>query len=355
MKKIFLSFLFWFLKKESLIILKRFNPEIIAITGSIAKSSTKEAIFAVLGSKYKDQIGKSYGNLNNEMGIPLSILGYRQTPELWMWPGIIFCGLFKALFISKYPKILVLELAADKPGDIEYLLSFIKPKIGVITTVGLTHLEQFKDIEGVEKEKSKLVSALPRDGKAFLNRFDKKVMAMAKKTKAKVIFYQGKNYNIFKEAAVAVGESFGINRTKAQKIIAKSKLLKGRMNLLQGVKKSKIIDDSYNSNPQSCSIALDYLAKSVSKRKVAILGEMLELGDFSQKAHQEIGDKAREIADLLILVGSEFKNYQKSDFWYPNSQRAISEIKKLIHFKDIILIKGSRKIKMELIVKELVR
>ena len=94
MKKVFLLFLFWLLKSESSIVLRRFKPQILAVTGSIAKSSTKEAIFAVLKAKFNKKIGKSHGNLNNELGAPLAILGFKQTPKIFEWPFVIVAGFF---------------------------------------------------------------------------------------------------------------------------------------------------------------------------------------------------------------------------------------------------------------------
>ncbi len=353
MSKTLLGFLFWILKKESTIVLKRFKPQIIAVTGSVAKTSTKEAIFAVLATKFKDRLSKSYGNLNNEIGIPLSILGFKFTPTKWQWTAVIFSGFFRALFIRKFPDILVLEMAADKPGDIDYFNSFIKPNISLVTTVGPAHLATFKTIDGVFREKRKLVENLPSNGIAVLNKLDPQVVKMKDYTKAKIVWYNGTGWDIAQKAAMAVADIFKIKKTIAEKAIKSAKDIKGRMNLLAGYRKSKIIDDTYNSNPLSCSAALDFLSWFKNRRKIAILGDMLELGSYSEKAHSQIAQKARKIADLLILVGENFKIFPKSDYWYPDCNLAAANIKKIIVENDVILVKGSQGIRMEKIVEKI--
>ncbi len=353
MKKACLLFLFWLLKLEAKIVLKRFKPQILAVTGSIAKSSTKEAIFAVLKVKLKNDIGKSYGNLNTKLGLPLAILGFRNNPTFWQWPFVLLRGFFRALTIKKYPKLLILEIAADLPGDFDKILSFIRPKIGIVTRIGPSHLEFFKNVKGVFKEKRKLIEALPKDGVAVLNQDDSLVYQMRNRTKAKIIFYKGDNFNIAHRAAEAVGKIFHIDQKLIQETLQKIKPLPGRMNLLSGIRNSKIIDDSYNSNPLSCRLALDFLAVFEGKRKVAILGDMLELGDFAPKAHQEIVRKANKIADSLILVGENFEKCKKGNLWYPDSGTAAKKVASQIKENDVILIKGSRGIKMEKIVERL--
>ncbi len=350
MKKAFLLFLFWLTKSECSIVLRRFKPQILAVTGSIAKSSTKEAIFAVLETKLGTRVQKSYGNLNNELGAPLAILGFKKTPKIWEWPFVIVSGFFKAIFVQKYPKWLILELAADKPGDLDYLLSFISPKIGVVTAVGPSHLEAFKTVENVVKEKEKLPKALPKNGMAVLNRADSRVYEMRKKTKAEVVFFHGTDLDIAENAARKVGQIFKIKKTKIEKALKSSKGLRGRLDLLSGIRNSKIIDDSYNSNPLSCGLTLDFLNTFEGKRKVAILGDMLELGDFAPKAHQEIAKKAAKIVDLLILVGKNFEKCKKENSWYPDSITAAKNVSSQIKENDVILVKGSRGIKMEKIV-----
>jgi UDP-N-acetylmuramoyl-tripeptide--D-alanyl-D-alanine ligase len=357
MKKLFLSFLFKLLKSESNFVLKKFNPEIIAITGSIAKTSTKEAVWIVLKEKFGDNLWKSHGNLNTKYGIPLAILGFRRSPRLWEWPFFVLCGFWRSRFIKKYPKILILEFAADKPGDFDDLLSYIQPKIGVITLIGPAHLEFFQSVERIFQEKIKILKKLPQNGYAIINKNDLRADLMAQATEAKVIYYYGDNFEIANKAAEAIGKIYHLRQDKIIKALNSLKPTAGRMNLLIGINGCKIIDDTYNANPLSVSAALDYLEKiaSAQGRKIAILGEMLELGDYTKKGHLEVAEKARKIADILILVGNNFKFIKKRDYWFENSEYASLKIQELISpaLNDTILIKGSRKTKMEKVVERL--
>jgi len=350
MKKIYLNFLFWLLKLESHAIIRKFKPEIIGITGSIAKSSTKEAVFAVLEIKFGQQIYRNFGNLNNELGLPLAILGIARTPEKWQWWQVLVSGINKYLFSKKYPKVLVLEMAADKPGDIDYLLSIVKPRVGIVTAVGPTHLMNFKSVENLAREKAKLVQNLPKNGFAILNEDDSRVMAMAENLKAKVITFRSDGFNLAKNAAKKVAQIYQIDPEKSEQVLKNLAPLVGRFNLLRGVRNSKIIDDAYNSNPLSCSLALDMLAQTEAGRKIAVLGDMMELGSYKKKGHKEIAQKARKIADVLVLVGPNFEFYKKADFWFADSKKAVARISKLVREDDLVLVKGSHSLKMEEVV-----
>lgn len=354
MKKFFLNLILRILRLESSLVLRRFKPDIVAVTGSSAKSSCKEAIWKVLFDKFNDDVAKSYGNLNTEWGAPLAILGFKKTPKKFEWPFLLIKSLWKALFLAKYPKILILELAADKPGDLDYLLSFIKPRIGVVTTVGFTHLEKFGSIEKVFAEKSKLVKSLPKTGFAILNRKDPLVFKMAKFTQAEKVFYDGEGLKIPQEAAKKVAEIYQIDSKLAEKSLKMIKPLQGRMNLLRGIRNSKIIDDTYNSNPNSAQLALDFLAQHKKGRRVAFLGDMLELGKYTAEAHLKIAKKAKESSDFLVLVGENFQPEKNmADLWFKDSGKAAEKAEKLIQKNDVVLVKGSRGIKMEKIVEKL--
>ena len=147
----------WWLSLLARSKIKKANPKIIAITGSFGKTSTKEAIYFVLSKKFGSDCGKNWGNMNSVVGLPLAILGLRNYS---FGPGFSL-DLFRALwgyFFYRLPKILVLELGIDKPGEMDKLLKIIQPDIGVLTGISETHLEELKDIEGVKREKSLMVS-----------------------------------------------------------------------------------------------------------------------------------------------------------------------------------------------------
>src|SRR4030042_4264968 len=193
--------------------LAKFKPRIVGVTGSVVKTSTKEAIYAVLASKF--QVRKNEKNYNNEIGLPLTVLGLETGGgNLWKWIVVFLKAIGVVFFSSRknYPEILVLEIGADRPGDIKYLVDFIKPEIGVVTAVGISHLEFFKDKKNIAREKSFLVKALKRDELAVLNCDDEEGRAMAEQIKSKKIFY-----GFSEEADIQASDIFfGYDKTKDQ-------------------------------------------------------------------------------------------------------------------------------------------
>lgn len=382
------------------IYLGRAKPKIIGVTGSVGKTSTKEAIFEVLKIKFKDEIRKSEGNLNNETGAPLAILGYKSAPSygssFFGWFPIIISCPFK-VFMRKV-KILVLELAADKPGDIAYLTSFIKPNITCITNIGSAHLEAFGTIENIIKEKTVLIRALPAEGTAVLNVDDKELKKISSEisneqvnyaisgdadvvaknitteisdfkplTKFQVISEDekfraethtlGRVSNIYSAlAAVAVGIIFEMPMEEIVEGLGNVKAEKHRMEVFRGKKNCIIIDDSYNANPLSMKAALDILKDIPNPpnggRKIAVLGGMREIGKITDEAHKLIGAYAKEVADEVVVVGELAKKYQ-AEKYFENVPETSNFLLSNIQEGDIILIKASRSIGLEKIVEAL--
>jgi len=356
MKKFILKLIYSILRCEAKTILAIKKPEIIAVTGSVGKTSTKDAIFHLLKDKF--DVYASRGNLNTEIGMPLSIMRYSKTPSKIGYLKVIIFGVFKNLF--SYPKIMILEMGADKPGDIKYLSSFVKPKIAVVTSVGPTHLEFFKTIDAVAKEKSNLVRSISKKGVVVLNKNDLRVAKMSKLTSAKVKYFSADTKDIYREAAKAVGKIYGISDAEAKEKLRTFKTPKGRMNIIKA-KDYTIIDDSYNSNPLSARVALLELSK-YKGRKIAILGDMLEQGDYAKRAHNEIGELSGKICDEVWFVGkySDYffegaKNKLESKYIKKakNSLEAAQKVSKIIKPGDTVLIKGSRGVALEKVVKEL--
>jgi UDP-N-acetylmuramoyl-tripeptide--D-alanyl-D-alanine ligase len=394
--------------------LRRFKPAVIAVTGSVGKTSTKEAIGAVL--KHKFNVRMSGGNLNNEFGVPLTIIGewthnyYSQGSGLLFWTRVILEGSLGLIVPSgRYPKVLVLEYGADQKGDIKNLVRNFRPDIGVITAVSKVpaHVENFASPAEVAEEKSNLIKNLKHNEFAILNYDDPTVLNMAQKTEAHVITYgfrEGAVVRIsdldvtfdlhgdplgikFKVStrdesddfivlgslgpaqamsvavAVAVGLTYKMTLKEISSALAEHSGPAGRLRILRGIKNSVILDDSYNSLPASVSLALETLRDlnkfDASKRRVAILGDMLELGDYSVESHKSIGLLAATCADFLICVGERAKNIGASAaetmplenvVYFDNSDQAKNGVKDLIKEKDIILVKGSQGIRTEKIV-----
>jgi UDP-N-acetylmuramoyl-tripeptide--D-alanyl-D-alanine ligase len=295
-------------------------------------------------------------------------------------------------------------MGVDKPRDLEYLLSFIKPKIAVITSIAAAHLEKMHSEQEIFNEKSKLARRLPKKGVAVLNFDDARLRELGLKIKHKVIFYglsnqanmyatetkhqmTGMTFNLNYAgsvvpvsitslgvgqvyaalAACSVATILGMDVVSASNELKKIKGLKGRLKLLSGKNGTRILDDSYNSNPMSASSSLKTAAgikESLgANRLIAILGDMLELGKTSRRAHINLGREAAKMAGMVIAVGAEAKNIYSgaeetlsgSALWFSDSETASKKIIALIKPGDLVLIKGSQGARMEKISKILLK
>ncbi len=417
-------------------VLKRYKPLIIGVTGSVGKTSTREAIYAVLKKKYK--VRRAEKNLNTEIGLPLAVLDAKyHHRRIGGWLLELLKILRRVVFGFDYPEVLILEYGVDKPGDMDYLLSIAKPHMAVVTAIGdiPVHVEFFQDPEELIAEKAKLVRALPADGYAILNHDDFAVLDMKDKTGAhtmtfgfeehadvKIFNYQlsvtrdeklrdvpgGISFKIehggdvvpFRlpntfgapqayaaAAAAAVGLVINLNpvRSRARafgagprdrgaaasggmNLVEISEALReyvpppGRLRLLKGIKNSFILDDTYNASPEAMRSALDTLKDLKGGRKIAVLGDMLEIGKYSEAAHRAIGDEAAKFVDILLCVGprakfiaDEYKKHHttKSAHVFDDSLAAGKYIDQIIRAGDLILVKGSQALRMEKTVEEI--
>ncbi len=394
-----------FLAKETL---KRYRPGIIGVTGSVGKTSAKLAIASALSPERRVRAIRA--NFNNELGFPLAILGDYQkiSHPVIFWPRVVIAAAVKLIFKSDYPEILVLEYGADRPGDIKYLLEIAKPNIGVITAIGdiPSHVEFFGGPDELAKEKSHLIEALGVTGFAVLNSDDERVMDLKNKTRAHImtfgcnspadvkitnfenhfgedwqgIYFKlvhggnvvpvkiegvlGKSHAYAAAIGAAVGLIFGINLVKISDALNKRyQPLDGRMNLLRGVKETWIINDSYNASPLSTRAALDALKSLEAKRKVAILGDMLEIGKYSLEVHEKIGRLVYNVADILFAIGPRSKLMaeaalnagMKKDkvFIFDTADEAKLKVQEIVRKGDLILVKASRAIGLDKIVEEI--
>lgn len=381
--------------------LSRHKPKVIAITGSNGKTGAREAVYAVLKNKYK--VRKSEKNYNTEIGVPLSVFGLTMPFYKIFWIFILIRAAFAAYFSKNAPEILILEMAADKPGDLKYLIDFIRPNISIITAIGKwpVHVEFFSGPRAVAEEKSYLVKTLETNGAAILNYDDKMTLEMQGKTKAHVFTFgfdegavfravemqsdfDGTSFklnfegnivpvrllNVYGAPAVyaalsafAVSGVLGLNLVETAEALSKYKAPPGRLNIVKAVRGAVILDDSYNASPLAMIAALDVLAGLPSKRKIAALGDMKELGRFSREAHEALGDYAAQIVDYIFVVGESAKfiaeGARKSGFNIKNiyefdESLAVGKIlKKLIKKGDLILVKGSQSMRMESVVEDI--
>jgi UDP-N-acetylmuramoyl-tripeptide--D-alanyl-D-alanine ligase len=404
MKKLSLQIILGFLTK---LIIKRYKPKIIAVTGSVGKTSTKEAIEIFLKEYF--YVKKSIGNLNTEFGAPLIFIGKESGggSSFLKWIEIILSGL-KLVLIKKerYPEIIIVEMGADKPGDIDYLTKIIKPSISVVTFIGETpvHLSNYLNINQLISEKSKIVKVLGKNDFSVLNFDDFNVRNMKNETNSNVIYfgfneysdlsiknlnyeYKEERYNgisfliQYKESikkinlfncygssfaysiasAIACGIALGVEFKKIDSNLFKDlRPEKSRMNLISLKNGAFFIDDTYNASPASVSMAIDVMSSLKADRRILILGDMKELGSESSNAHSKIGELAFGLADILITVGQEAEKIKdraievgfnkKNAYHFKESSEVIEVIKEKISFGDLILVKGSRAMKMEKII-----
>lgn len=402
------------LKFLSKLILRKYKPKVIGITGSVGKTSTKEAVYTVLKTKFS--VRRNLKNYNNEIGLPLTIIGSDSPGKsIFGWAGVFAKALGLILFRDKnYPKILILEMGVDRPGDMKYLMNIAKCDIGIVTLISHSHEEYFNDIKEIQKEKGRLIENLKPGGWAILNFDDEPTKELAKKSKVKVLAYGFKegavvraqelvfsfektkdiknllgisfklNYNgsfvpvllpkvigynsIYAAlAAAAAGITFEMNLVEVSKALREFDSPNGRMNLVGGIKHTLIIDDTYNSSPTSTMSALDIVGKiplAKPARKFAVLGDMLELGSYSEEGHREVGRYVSKSGlNKLIVVGERARDIARGAqeagmlrdniFEYTDIAEAGRFIQQRIQPGDILLIKGSQGMRLEKIVKEL--
>ena len=349
----------------------KFNPRVVGITGSVGKSSTKELTWAVLRQRFKTL--KSPGNLNNEIGLPLTLLDLDESHER-----------------------VVLEMGMYDLGEIRALCAIALPHVGVMTNVGPTHLERLKTVERIAQAKSELVQALPADGVAILNHDDPFVHSMAHQTQARVFTYgltpeaelwadaieseglEGIRFVLHYQndaihakvpllgrhsvhtslRAAAVGL---VEDMTWQEIMSglQDSSIQLRLVSVPGINGATLLDDTYNASPVSTIAALNLL-DDLSGRKIAVLGDMTELGDYVEEGHRKVGCRAASTVDLLVAVGRRASLIAKearacglpSDavVEVETNSQAITHLRQIVLNGDIVLVKGSRAMAMEEIV-----
>jgi UDP-N-acetylmuramoyl-tripeptide--D-alanyl-D-alanine ligase len=383
------------------LILHRTKPIVVGITGSVGKSSSKEAIALVLSKNFS--VRASAGNLNNEFGVPLTVIGARNPGSSFVaWGAVIMRAVRVALFPIRYPEVLVLELGVDRPGDMDYLLSLIgTPTIGVLTHVSNSHLEFFGTVSAIGKEKGKLLGALSEDGIAVVNADNELVLKEAGRTKAKVLSYgfhkdasvRAEHLRVIQEqrviegvsfklnyagktvpvrlpgilgqhqvntvlSAVAVGIALKMNLVDIGAALLDFKPLPGRLTVLPGESGLQVLDDTYNASPASIRSALMTLREIIAPRKVVILGDVLELGPAKLDEHRKLApDVIGSGATVFVGVGRYMEylavslhgtNFpENSIYTFPDGETALRNLPSILRSGDLILVKGSQGMRME--------
>ena len=388
---------------EAKLVLARHKPFIIGVTGNLGKTSTKDAIYSVMKGHFA--VRRSQKSLNSEFGVPLTILGEKSG---WnnplRWAMILLRGILVP-FSKSYPTHLVLEIGADRPGDIKAITEWIKPDITVVTQFGQVpvHIEFFKDRDEVIKEKTYLVEALKEGGLFIWNADDHDAKKMANDSSSRKISFgihenadvKANNLKVYgnpiegTEADIkinhenhhlvlpeAVGKSvvycalpalacakeLGIDLIVACSALRDAEKTKGRMRLLHGMNNSILIDDTYNASPKATEHGLKTLGEIEAKGfKIAVLGDMLELGEFTRDEHYKIGMEVAKVAHKLYTVGIRARvmaegaldggmrdeNIMQCD----TSLDAGKELVKVLKEGDLVYMKGSQGMRMERAVK----
>jgi UDP-N-acetylmuramoyl-tripeptide--D-alanyl-D-alanine ligase len=400
------------LKKLAELTLKRYRPKIVGITGSVGKTSTKEAVYLVLRRNYN--VRRNINNYNNEIGVPLTILGEKTAGRSIIGWLIIFVKAIIKLIKTDYPQILVLEMGIDKPQDMDYLLSFIRPDIAIVSAISEipVHLENFNSVKDLAKEKLNIITGLSKEGVAIINSDSRNIVKYLPEIEQKIIRFaltakaditasnvlldskelmlddgiRGLSFKLHYEkgslpvrlpyilaehqiyaalAAAACGTVFGMNLVEIAEAIKNLTPEKGRLNLIAGIRGTTIIDDTYNASPDSTLAAVKLLKKlSAGGRKIAVLGDMRELGLKTELAHKNVGRAVAEAADIIVTVGrdslymAEAAKENGLEDQNAYSFTNISEAGKFIQNNilrphDLLLVKGSQSMRMEKIVKEL--
>lgn len=353
---------------------RKLKVRVIGITGSVGKTTTKELAADVLSQRFLTF--KSTANFNNEIGLPLNVLS-----------------------ITENHKHAVLEMGFYVPGEIALLAELALPAVGVITNIGTVHAERAGSQEAIYAGKAELVRALPKDGVAILNMDDPLVKRMAGETPARVFFYgldskadlwadeveglglDGIRFRLhysgeilharipligrhsvhtaLRAAAVGLVEGLNWGEILAGLRIGNPQL---RLVAVQGKNGSLLLDDTYNASPESTIAALNLLDE-LDGRKVAVLGDMLELGPYEEQGHRIVGNLAAKVADALITVGPRARIIAetakqagldaKAITQFDDSQQALIFLKDSLGKGDVVLVKGSRAVQMENIVPEL--
>jgi UDP-N-acetylmuramoyl-tripeptide--D-alanyl-D-alanine ligase len=344
--------------------LKRVSPLVVGVTGSNGKTSTKEMIAAILGRRF--EVARSIGNLNTETGVPMTIL--RLEP---------------------HHKALVLEMGMQRPGDIARLVALARPSIGVITNIGIVHMEFFKSREQLARSKGELVAGLSADGVAVLNADDQFYPLLVSMTAGRVTSFgvgagdyrpesyraltgggsqfsvrgvdvklrlEGRHQALNAVAALAAGEAAGV-RLEEGAVALEHVAVEHRLEELQTAAGYSIVDDAYNASPESMIAAFEAMAESPRRgRLLAVLGQMAELGEFSEESHRRVGSRAAEVFDAVCVLDGERARVlaESAGAELVSSRPAARDwVRRNAREGDRVLIKGSHSTHLDEVVREL--
>lgn len=413
MKQTLKRIIVWILQAEAKAVLRKYKPRVVAITGSVGKTSTKDAVYAVLQKKF--HVRKSEKSFNGEIGVPLTILGLGNA---WgnplQWIQNIIDGLLLIATSNPYPEWLVLEVGADRPGDISSLASWLAVDVAIITRLPEVpvHVEFFDSVEAVIEEKASLMDAVKPGGAILLYADDERTRKLEQRLPApdaQIVLFGferetdvwASRFEVVREeglhrwpigmraqitiggesapveivgslgthaflpavAAAAAGHVLGVSLPEIVAGLESFDPPPGRVRLLPGIKGSLVIDDTYNASPAATEAALNALALTKGRRTIAALADMMELGRLSVEEHRKIGAKAAKVCDLLVTVGVRARDIamgaldngmpDQNILQFEDAGKAAAQMQDLIQEGDAVLVKGSQSMRMERVVEEI--
>lgn len=397
MKSLFKKIVIFLLTLEARLVLSKYQPKIIAITGSVGKTTSKDAIYDVLKNDFS--IRKNQKSFNSETGVPLTIL---DLPNQWRsvpgWLSNLWKGLRQVLGSKEYPEWLVLEVGTGEPGDIKAITKWLKPDIVVLTRFPdlPVHVEHFESPEQVIEEKMHLARALKEDGVLVVNYDDPKTRAAHALDTALTLSYGlelgadmiasdvrvhynqdgnpdgmwyradwkdqssqvilegvlGEQHVYTTLPALTIGAHLGLKLSDMAAMLTHRELTPGRMRILPGINDTVIIDDSYNSSPEAVEKALEIFKQiKTSGRRIVVFGDMNELGDYAPEQHKKAGILLAEVADHLFTVGhlsviaaesaKESGMHEGRVMTCNDARQAGMTLQQFLKPGDVVLVKGS--------------
>lgn len=348
----------------------KFDVDFVAVTGSTGKTTTKNIIAEVLRRKYN--VLKTEGNFNNQVGLPATIMRLDESH-----------------------RAAVVEMGMSGYGEIRALMRIVRPKVSVVTNIGMSHIERLGSREGILRAKMEIFEGMDQDPAAVVNADDPLLCQGMKGLKVPIVYYgldagdyrasdirsmgeEGTSYTLLAEgkgfevslplpgrhnvynslAAVAVGRIFNIGFPDIIKVLGGLKGEKMRLSIQSSPKGVKVINDAYNASPDSMKSALEVLRDTIGDRKIAVLSDMLEMGDFAEEGHALVGTYAANSGvDILITVG-DYSRYiscrakergmnVSSVYHFESKREAAQLLDGLLKEGDVVLVKGSRGMRME--------
>jgi UDP-N-acetylmuramoyl-tripeptide--D-alanyl-D-alanine ligase len=399
---------------EAKLVLAKYKPIVIAISGSVGKTVTREMVYSVLSKKHF--VRKSEKSFTAELGIPLTIIGCSDVKgSITHTLGNLLKGFWLIVKKGKYPDWLILEIDFDKPGDLKSVSSFLQPDILIMTAIGdvPTHIEVFPGIEEFMNEEEYLLNSVKHDGLIIYNADDARASNLLHNKMVRAVSCGiGKNsdvngsefeilYSKTKELTIPTGMSFEItHKSEKHKVNVFGSLgehneyaallsfatgielklapqdiisalnkytgLPGRMSIITGIKDTTIIDDSYNASPTAMTGAVEVFKElKVTGKKIAIIGDMLELGKYSSVEHRKIADLLDDKIDIIICVGirtrkiaEEILAMGKKELeviTVDSHEEATKELHRVLGTGDVVLVKGSQAMRLEKVVEAVMK